>query len=103
MCNDFHYEYFMIGGENMSEYKHLKYIYEFGLGSDVHVSTPFVKDMSEIKTELIEQTPSKIVKHSKYPKGFEFLVEQFSDKVIYRTNLPLKEVRPNEYEIQFPS
>lgn len=86
----------------MRKFSHLTYIYEFGPGSETNVKTPFVKSMSEIDTEVIKRTPSETILYSKYPKGFELLVEQYSDKIIYRTNYPLKEVNPNEFVIEFP-
>lgn len=86
----------------MDRFNHLNYIYEFGPGTETNIDTSFVKNMFEIKNELIKQTSSVNIIYSKYPKGFEILIEQYSDKIIYRTNYPLKEISLNEFVIQFP-
>ncbi|TLQ08514.1 hypothetical protein FEZ48_03525 [Marinilactibacillus psychrotolerans] len=87
----------------MGRFSHLKHVYVFKNGSNAKVSTPFVKEFSEIESEVIEHTPQKIVRYSKYPKGFELLVEQYSDQVINRTNYPLKKVAMNKYVVELPS
>ena len=56
----------------------LKYEYHIAPGSYFHVETPWVKDISEIKTVII------------YPNNFVMFLEQFPDYSIYRTNFPLE-------------
>lgn len=85
-----------------SRFSHLTYIYEFYEGQSATIDTSFVEKFSDIKTEFIEQTPEKSLKYSRYPKGFDILIEQYADKITYYTNYPLKEISTGKYVIVFP-
>lgn len=80
----------------------LIHTYIFGLDTSAKVDTSFVKDMSEIKVQILKQTPELTVNYSEYPKGFKILMNQYADKVEYITNYPLKEIRPGEFAVEFP-
>lgn len=82
-------------------FDHLNYVYEFKGDSDVSIDTSFVENYLDIQNETLEHTPSKTVVYSKYPKGFEILIEQFASKIIFYTNFPLIETAHGKYEIQF--
>ena len=68
----------------------LKYEYHIALGSYFHVETPWVKDISEIKTVIIDQDNVFTKMLSIYPNNFVMFLEQFPDYSIYRTNFPLE-------------
>ena len=86
-------------GYNPSELVHT---YVFGPGTKVSIDTPFVKDMSEIKKEVVKHTPEEIIYYSEYPKGFKILISQYSDRIEYKTNYELIETTPNQFSIEFP-
>ena len=67
----------------------LKYEYHIAPGSYFHVETPWVKDVSEIKTVIIDQDNVFTKMLSVYPNNFVMFLEQFPDYSIYRTNFPL--------------
>ncbi|WP_347962761.1 hypothetical protein [Lactococcus formosensis] len=80
----------------------LIHTYIFSMNTSVKIDTSFVNDMSEIKVEILNQTPELVVNYSEYPRGFKILIIQHSDRVEYKTNYPLNEVNPDEFVIEFP-
>ena len=68
----------------------LKYEYHIAPGSYFHVETPWVKDVSEIKTVIIDQDNVFTKMLSIYPNNFVMFLEQFPEYSIYRTNVPLE-------------
>lgn len=49
----------------------------------------FCKDFKEIKQEILKQTPECIHRRSIYPNGFILETEQYSNKIVIRTNWEL--------------
>ena len=76
--------------------------YVFSSGTEMTIDTSFVKEFSEIKKEVILQTPEANILYSEYPKGFKILMENYPDRNDLKTNFPLKEVAPNQFVIEFP-
>lgn len=68
----------------------LKHEYHVAPGAYFNVDTPWVEDISEIKTIIIDQDHVFTKMVSIYPKGFVMFLEQFPDYSIYRTNFPLE-------------
>ena len=57
----------------------LKYEYHIAPGSYFHVETPWVKDVSEIKTVIIDQDNVFTKMLSIYPNNFVMFLEQFPE------------------------
>ncbi|MGY3724601.1 hypothetical protein SAMN05421767_10569 [Granulicatella balaenopterae] len=80
----------------------LKYEYHISPGQYFEVDTPWVKDISEVKTIIIDQDNVFTKMVNIYPGGFVMFLEQFPTHSIYRTNYPL-ELKENSdvYHIVF--
>lgn len=76
-------------------------MYEYIITSGkMTLRTPFCTDLSEIKKEIISQTSEAIISKFTYPNGFEYYNEMYSDKIIYKTNMPLKEIEPGVFIVE---
>jgi len=65
-------------------------MFEYVVTKDGKVRTDgFCKDFQEIKQEILKRTPECIHRRSTYPNGFILEVEQYSSKIIIRTNWEL--------------
>lgn len=67
-------------------------MYEYTIlsGSECNVDTSgFCNDFSEIKQELLSQTPECLHRRSTYPNGFVIEMIQYADKIIVKTNREL--------------
>lgn len=68
-------------------------MFEYVLTSEVKSgtvdTTGFCDDFKDVKQETLLQTPECIHRRSTYPNGFVIEVEQYSNKVIIRTNWEL--------------
>lgn len=67
----------------------MKYIYSFGAGTNIKISTPGVTDFNSIKRD-IRQFPDRTENHSVYPNGFEITMIQYADSIAVGTNMPLE-------------
>lgn len=59
--------------------------------AQVEIKFPFEYPVSDIKQNVIEKTPQKIVSEFEYPNGFKFKSTVYSDHVIFESNRPLIE------------
>ncbi len=58
---------------------------------ELRIHTPGVPSMADVKNEIIERTPEKLVRRSVYPNGFEITFEQFPGMIFLHCNQPLTE------------
>lgn len=82
----------------LKNYDNLKYKYI--VTDTFDIDTSFTTDLSQIKNEIIEQTESRIIRYSKYPKDFEIMFIQYADQIEIRTNLPLY-FQDGKYHVKF--
>jgi hypothetical protein len=67
-----------------------KYTYfQFKGDPEINIKTDFGIEFSDIKQNLIEQTPERIIRESIYPNGFAVKIEQTADSVVFYTNKEL--------------
>lgn len=69
-------------------------------GGEFNINTPFCKDLSQVKTETISQTPECIHFKSEYPNGFIIEYLEYADKIIFKTNKPLVKNANGSYDVQ---
>lgn len=71
----------------MTDYKYQ--YFQFAGDPEFKIHTDWGYEISEIKKNIISQTPDSIIYESEYPNGFKILVEQTAGSFMYRTNKPL--------------
>lgn len=74
----------------------LKYEYRIVPGEYFNVETPWVEDISEVKTIIIDQDHVFTKMVSIYPRNFVIFLEQFPESSIYRTNYPLEMIENSD-------
>lgn len=80
----------------------LKYEYHVSPGAYFNVETPWVKNIEEIKTIIIDQDNVFTKMLSIYPNNFVMFLEQFPEYSIYRTNYPLQLIENSDsYQVLF--
>lgn len=80
----------------------LKYEYHVSPGAYFNVETPWVTDIHDIKTVIIDQDNVFTKMLSIYPNNFVMFLEQFPDYSIYRTNHPLELIEGSDsYRVCF--
>lgn len=82
----------------LTNYKEFKYNYI--IDDTFDIDTSFTTDMSQIKNQILEQTDSKIIRTSEYPKGFKIMFIQEAEQIEIRTNLPLY-FQDGKYHVKF--
>lgn len=70
------------------------YIFE---GAGFEIKTPGVSDFSQIKKEIIAQTPERNVFRSTYPTGLVLEVEQDATRTVIYSNRPLTQNPDGSY------
>ena len=70
------------------------------LPGDITIKTPGAFTMADIKNELLEMTPEKIVRRSTFPNGFQITIEQQSDLTIVHCNQHLTQDVDGSYVAQ---
>lgn len=68
----------------------MEHLYLMAEGN-LRILTPGIDSMTQVKNELIEQTPEKLVRRSTYPNGFQITFEQYSGLIFLHCNQPLTE------------
>lgn len=61
------------------------------------IKTPGAFTMSDIKNELVEQTPEKIVRRSTFPNGFQITIEHQAGITIIHCNQPLTQAEDGSF------
>ena len=79
----------------MPEYKYT--YFQFKGDPEIKIITDFGIQFSDIKQNLIEQTPERIIRESIYPNGFAVKMEQTADSVIFYTNKELIQSADGSY------
>lgn len=75
--------------------------YVFTEGKKIHTDG-FCKDFQEIKQEILKNTAECIHRRSTYPNGFIVEVEQYSSKIIIRTNWELVDNKDGSFNVIQP-
>lgn len=76
-------------------------MFEYTLtNGDLKINTPFCKDFSQVKNQIISQTAECIHKISEYPNGFVIESLQYADKIVLKTNKPLVKTADGSYDVQ---
>lgn len=58
--------------------------------SDLRIETPGAFALSDIRQEILENSPDRIVRKSTYPNGFEIIFEQQAGVMVLHCNQPLR-------------
>ena len=67
---------------------------------EIKILTPFCSDLSQIKHEVISQTPDCIHSISTYPNGFVIESFVYNNKIIHKTNKPLVKNSDGTFSVQ---
>lgn len=78
-------------------------MFEYVFTEDKKIHTDgFCKDFQEIKQEILKNTAECIHRRSTYPNGFIVEVEQYSSKIIIRTNWELVDNKDGSFNVIQP-
>lgn len=72
-------------------------------GPEVVINTEnFCENIHDVKHEVLKHTPECLHRRSTYPNGFIIETEQYSEKIIIRTNWELSDNGDNTFSVIVP-